>query len=79
MADTTKEALEIWMDLPADVRSKILSNVWCGQCATSVTMCDYNASLDRGVVVLRGFCSVCGHKIARVLEGCSEKSRKRQN
>ena len=77
-----KEAFTIWMDLPVDTRRKILSNVWCGQCATSVTMCDYDASFDRGVVVLRGFCSVCGHKVARVLEGCAEDSdnfRKRTN
>jgi len=71
-----KEALKIWMDLPADIRSKILRNVWCGQCMTAVTMCDYNAKFDGGVVVLRGFCSVCGHKVARVLEGCNEKPKK---
>ncbi len=65
----TKEALKIWMALPADVRSKILSNVWCGQCMTAVTICDYSAVLDGGVVVLRGFCSACRHKVARVLEG----------
>ena len=64
------------MDLPVDIRRKILNNVWCGQCATSVTMCDYSVAFDRGVVVLRGFCSVCGHKVARVLEGCREKSKK---
>ena len=72
----TKKALKIWMDLPADVRSKILSNVWCGQCATAVTICDYSTDFDGGVVVLRGFCSTCGHKVARVLEGCSEKPKK---
>ena len=71
-----KEALRVWLDLPADVRSKILSNVWCGQCATAVTICDYSTDFDGGVVVLRGFCSTCGHKVARVLEGCSEKSKK---
>lgn len=71
-----KEALKLWMDLPADVRSKILNNVWCPDCTTAVTICDYNAEFNGGVVVLRGFCATCGHKVARVLEGCSERPKK---
>ena len=74
-----KEALKIWMELPADIRSKLLSNVWCGQCRTAVTICDYSTEFDGGVVVLRGFCGTCGHKVARVLEGCGESSKKRPN
>jgi len=72
------EALKIWMELPIDTRRRILSAVWCPQCTGSVTMCDYSAALVGGVAVLRGFCSVCGHKTARVLEGCGEGSRKTQ-
>lgn len=45
------KALKIWMDLPADIRSKILSNVWCPDCRTAVTICDYNADFHGGVVV----------------------------
>lgn len=71
-----KEALKIWMELPADIRSKILSNVWCGQCMTAVTICDYSTDFDGGVVVLRGFCGTCGHKVARVLEGSGDSSKK---
>lgn len=72
-----KEALKIWLDLPADVRGKILSNVWCPDCSTAVTICDYSVDLDGGVVVLRGFCGTCGHKVARVLEGCGESPKKK--
>jgi len=71
-----KEALEIWMEVPADIRSKLLSNVWCPDCRTAVTICDYNAEFSGGVVVLRGFCATCGHKVARVLEGCQKKPKK---
>ncbi len=71
-----KEALKMWLDLPADVSGKILSNVWCPDCSTAVTICDYSADLDGGVVVLRGFCGTCGHKVARVLEGCGESPKK---
>ena len=70
------KALKIWMELPADIRSKILSNVWCSDCRTAVTICDYSADFDGGVVVLRGFCGTCGHKVARVLEGCGENPKK---
>ena len=70
------KALKIWMELPADIRSKILSNVWCSDCRTAVTICDYSADFDRGLVVLRGFCATCGHKVARVLEGCCESPKK---
>lgn len=72
----TKDALKIWMALPVGARSKILSNVWCGHCRSGVTICDYSADFDRGLVVLRGFCATCGHKVARALEGCGESSKK---
>ena len=52
-----KKAQKIWMALSTDVKRKILSNVWCGQCTTSVTICDYSMTMDSGVLVLRGFCS----------------------
>ena len=64
----TNEALKIWMGLFADIRSKILINVWCSDCRTAVTICDYNAGFGGGGLVLRGFCSACGHKVARILE-----------
>lgn len=74
-----KEALKLWMGLPADTRRMLLSNVWCGECLKAVSMCDYNADFDGGVVVLRGFCGTCGHKVARVLDergGSSKKTPK---
>lgn len=78
MEKISNKALKIWMDLPISTRRKILSNVWCPDCSTAVTICDYSADFDGGVVVLRGFCGICGHKAARVLEGCGESSRKTQ-
>jgi hypothetical protein len=72
----SKEALKLWMELPSDTRSKILSNVWCPDCRNIVTMCDYSAGFAGGYMVLRGFCGTCGHKIARVLEGYRIESKK---
>jgi len=71
-----KKALKIWMELSVDARSKILSNVWCAGCRAGVTMCDYSVEFNGGVVVLRGFCTTCGHKVVRALEGCHKKPLK---
>ena len=73
---TSKEALKIWTALPVGARSKVLSNVWCPDCRNGATICDYSVNFDRGLVVLRGFCATCGHKVARALEGCGESSKK---
>ena len=62
-----KEALKLWMGLPADTKRMFLSNVWCGECRKAVTIIDYHVELH-GAVVLQGFCSSCGHKIARVID-----------
>jgi len=62
-----KEALELWLGLLADTRRMLLSNVWCGECRKAVTIVDYHTEL-KGVVVLQGFCSTCGHKVARVID-----------
>ncbi len=71
-----KEALKLWLSLPADKRQLLLSNVWCGGCQKSVTIVDYHAELD-GVVVLHGFCGSCGHKVARVIDGLAPSPQKK--
>ena len=65
---SSKQALNIWTALPADIRSKILNNVFCGQCRGAVTISDYSVDLDGRDVVLQGFCAACGHKVARLIE-----------
>lgn len=70
-----KEALKLWLSLPADKRKLLLSNVWCGGCQKSVTIVDYHAELN-DVVVLHGFCGTCGHKVARVIDGLCPVSQK---
>jgi len=69
-----KEALKLWMNLPADTRRMLLSNVWCGECRKPVTIVDYHAELRR-VVVLQGFCGTCGHKVARVIDDCGPEPK----
>ena len=71
-----KEALKLWMGLPADKKQLFLTNVWCGGCRKSVTIVDYHAELH-GDVVLQGFCGACGHKVARVIDGLAPTSQKK--
>ena len=71
-----KEALKLWMGLPADTRRMFLSNVWCGECQRAVTIVDYHAELH-GVVVLQGFCGTCGHKVARVIDDLAPAPKKK--
>jgi hypothetical protein len=71
-----KQALELWQTLPADTRRMLLSNVWCGECRKSVTIVDYHAELN-GVVVLQGFCGICGHKVARVIDDLAPAPKKK--
>ncbi len=71
-----KEALELWQGLPVDTRRMLLSNVWCGECLKAVTIVDYHAEL-RGVVVLEGFCGICGHKVARVIDDLAPAPKKK--
>ncbi len=71
----SNQALTIWTALPADIRAKILSNVFCGQCRGVVTIADYSMELVMPDVVLRGFCATCGHKVARVVEGLAQEAK----
>ena len=72
----SKEALKLWIGLPADTRQIFLNSVWCGECRKAVTIVDYHAEL-RGVVVLQGFCGACGHKVARVIDDLAPAPEKR--
>ena len=72
----SNQALTIWTAVPADIRTKILSNVFCGQCRVVVTIADYSVELVRPDIVLRSFCATCGHKVARVVEGLGLTAKK---
>ena len=68
----SKEAQEFWMTLDCDLREAILNSVWCGSCKTSVTICDYSVTVVKELLVLKGFCSICGHKASRTVECYNE-------
>ena len=55
--------------IPNDIKSKILSNVYCSKCADMVKIVDFEATVDNDDLVLKGKCEKCSGKITRLIEG----------
>jgi hypothetical protein len=62
------KAKKIWQAIPADIRLKILNNVWCVQCKEMTGIGKVSGNVESGMLVLRGACTRCGGEVARVLE-----------
>jgi hypothetical protein len=70
MSDTSPslKAEILWGTLPAWAKEKILKNMFCVRCRTSVEIVDYTKRERRGDLILEGRCGVCGHEVVRVVE-----------
>jgi len=64
----TRPARRRWEAIPADVRRRLLSNVWCGRCRHEVTISNFSGSIKDGDLLLEGKCSECHGDVARVIE-----------
>ena len=64
----TDPAEKLWDRIPVDVRKRLLSNVWCGQCRHSVTITNITGVVKAGDLLLVGLCSECRVDVARVIE-----------
>jgi hypothetical protein len=64
----TTEAKNIWDSIPPDKKELILKNVWCPHCSHITTIQEYFGEVESGDLILRGRCSTCGKKVARLLE-----------
>ena len=65
----TDEAKKAWNAIPAHVRTKLLSNVWCGHCSGTTTIVDYRGKIvGQGDLLLEGQCRKCGSPVARLVE-----------
>ena len=63
------QAEALWENLPEAEKHIIVNNVYCGRCRSAVSMVGFSGFMEGGGLVLQGFCGVCGHKVARVIEG----------
>ena len=63
------KAAKIWEEIPVEFHEEVLDNVFCSHCRDSVRMIDYSGSVVGGDLLLKGNCAICGHKVARLVEG----------
>lgn len=55
--------------IPEDMKSTILSNVYCAHCNETVRIVDFTATMAKGDLVLKGKCANCNNEVARLIEG----------
>jgi hypothetical protein len=44
----TQFARQRWDSIPADIRQRLLANVWCGQCRHEVTITNFSPAVRSG-------------------------------
>ena len=64
-----RPAFQRWEDIPADIRLRLLANVWCMQCRHEVTITNFRGTIEGGDLLLVGKCAECHGDVARVIEG----------
>jgi hypothetical protein len=65
----TNSARQRWESIPADIRQRLLSNVWCGHCRHETTITNFSGTTKGGDLLLVGKCAECRSDVARVIEG----------
>ena len=65
----TNRARQRWESIPADIRKRLLSNVWCGHCNHETTITNFTGTIKGGDLLLVGQCAECRSEVARVIEG----------
>ena len=65
----TRLARQRWESIPADIRQRLLANVWCGQCRHEVTITDFGGTIKGGDLLLVGKCTEYRGDVAWVIEG----------
>ena len=69
MIKFNKKAMEKFNQIPNNIKSNRLSNVYCSSCKDTVTIVDFVATVDRSDLVLTGKCNKCFGEVVRLIEG----------
>lgn len=64
----TPPARQRWESIPAQIRQRLLANVWCGQCRHEVTITNFSGAIKGGNLLPVGKCAECHGDVARVIE-----------
>lgn len=65
----TRLARQRWDSIPANIRQRLLANVWCVHCRHEVTITHFSGTIKVGDLLLVGKCAECQSDVARVIEG----------
>lgn len=65
----TRLARQRWESIPANIRRRLLANVWCIHCHHEVTITNFSGTVKSGNLLLAGKCAECHGDVARVIEG----------
>lgn len=68
MIKFNKKAMQKFNQIPDDIKSKILSNVYCSNCEDTVKIVDFEATIDKNDLVLTGKCNKCSGEVNRLIE-----------
>ena len=63
----TPQAQAWWESIPGEVQDMLLVTARCPKCSmTSIT--DFRATVEDGLLILRGACVLCGGEVCRTIE-----------
>ena len=63
----SQETLERWKKIEGWAQEEILTNVWCSNCCTSVSILLMSTEMIQEDLILRGKCKKCGFDVCRVV------------
>ncbi len=69
LPEFTRPARRRWNSISADIRQRLLANVWCGNCRHEVTITNFTGAIRDDNLLLVGKCAECKGDVARVIEG----------
>lgn len=69
LPELTPKAAKFWSKIPIEIKQQLLANVYCFNCRDVVKIVDFKGTIQGGDLVLNGICEVCGHEVARLIEG----------
>ena len=66
--EMTQQAKTLWDKIPAQIRVKLLNNVYCGKCGDNRSVGQASAVVEKGDIIIRGICTTCSSPVARLIE-----------
>jgi hypothetical protein len=67
LPDFSGPAGQRWESIPADIRQRLLTNVWCSQCRHAVTIINFNVTMSGSDLLLVGKCTQKDSQIEELL------------